>query len=130
MARTLRALTLPLLLVLTFGLSACSGGTGESSESAKGTAISAETILFDVRTPEEYAAGHLEGAQLLDFNAGDVEAAIPELDPNAEYAVYCRSGNRSGQTVALLKDAGFAHVTDLGAMESAADTTGIAIVTD
>lgn len=96
--------------------------TGGGLEHAK------ETIILDVRTADEYAAGHLEGAQQLDFNGGEVIAAIPNLDPDVEYLVYCRSGNRSGQSVALMARAGFTKATNLGSLEQAAQATGIAIV--
>lgn len=87
-----------------------------------------ETIILDVRTAEEFASGHLEGAEMLDFNGGEVAAALPTLDPGAEYLVYCRSGNRSGQAVALMQQAGFTNLTNLGSLEQAAQATGIAII--
>lgn len=85
-------------------------------------------IVLDVRTPAEYAAGHLDGAQLLDFNGGQFAAALPDLDPQAAYILYCRSGNRSGQAVGLMKNAGFTNATNLGSLEEAADATGVPIV--
>lgn len=84
--------------------------------------------MIDVRTPGEYAGGHLEGAVLLDLNSGAFAAAIPSLEPDAEYVVYCRSGNRSGQAVAMMEQAGFANVTDLGGVGDAAAATGLPIV--
>lgn len=90
--------------------------------------LSADTIVLDVRTPEEFAAGHLESATLLDLNSGQLREALPGLDKDATYVVYCRSGNRSGQAVALLADAGFEHVTDLGSISAAAEVTGLEIV--
>ncbi len=67
-------------------------------------------ITLDVRTPGEYAEGHLEGAQLIDFQSGNFESEISSLDKGATYAVYCRSGNRSGQAVKVMHDAGFHNV--------------------
>ena len=89
--------------------------------------VSTDAVIIDVRTPSEFAAGHLPDAQLIDFNAGELEAAIAELDPEGEYFVYCRSGNRSGQAVAIMEDAGFTNVTDLGSIENAAKATGLEI---
>ena len=100
--------------VLVFGIASCSSGSGAASDSA--LQVSEETIILDVRTPEEYAAGHLEGATLLDFNGGEVAAAIPNLDPEAEYVVYCRSGNRSSQATAMMEKAGFTNVVNLGSL--------------
>jgi rhodanese-related sulfurtransferase len=70
-------------------------------------------ITLDVRTPGEYAEGHLEGAQLIDFQSGNFESEISSLDKDATYAVYCRSGNRSGQSVKVMHDAGFHNVYNL-----------------
>lgn len=91
-------------------------------------AVSADTIIIDVRSPEEYALGHLDGAQLLDLNSGEFQAALPHLDPEAEYIVYCRSGNRSSQATSMMVDAGFQNVTDLGTLQNASKATVIAIV--
>lgn len=90
--------------------------------------VSEDTVILDVRTPEEYATGHLDGAELLDFNSGEFEAALPELSPDAEYLVYCRSGSRSAQAIKLMKDAGFTDLTNLGSVEEAAEATEIPIV--
>ena len=58
--------------------------------------------LLDVRTPEEFAAGHLAGAENIDFYAADFADQIDALDQGEQYVVYCRSGNRSGQATALM----------------------------
>ena len=118
-----RAVAIPFAaLALLLGLTACGSPAAGSVE------VGADAIVLDVRTADEYAAGHLEGAQQLDFNAGDVAAAIPSLDPDAVYLVYCRSGNRSGQAIALMEQAGFGNLTNLGSLEQAADATGLPIV--
>ncbi len=70
-------------------------------------------VTLDVRTPGEFAEGHIEGAQLIDFQGGNFENEISSLDKNATYAVYCRSGNRSGQAVKVMHDAGFHNVYNL-----------------
>ncbi len=72
----------------------------------------AGTVLLDVRTPEEFASGHLAGSVNLDYE-GDFVAGLADLDPNVEYAVYCRSGNRSAGAVSAMVDAGFTRVYDL-----------------
>lgn len=70
-------------------------------------------VILDVRTPEEFAEGHLEGAEMIDFYRADFADQIADLDPDAPYLVYCRSGNRSGQTVAIMEELGFTNVTDI-----------------
>lgn len=71
------------------------------------------TVLLDVRTPEEFATGHLAGARDVDFRAADFDAKIATLDRGTTYAVYCRTGNRSGQALQRMTAAGFTHVADL-----------------
>ena len=73
----------------------------------------AGVVTLDVRTPAEFAEGHIEGARLIDFQSGNFESEIAGLDKEATYAVYCRSGNRSGQAVAIMHDAGFHNVYNL-----------------
>ena len=101
----------------------------ETSDSITAPATS-DLILIDVRDVEEFASGHLPNATNIPFNDGTLATQIPTLDPNAAYGVYCRSGNRSGQAVALMKEAGFTNVVDLGGLEAAVSATGLELVTD
>ena len=101
----------------------------QSSDSIAAPATS-DLILIDVRDVEEFAAGHLPNATNIPFNDGTLAGQIPTLDPNVAYGVYCRSGNRSGQAVALMKEAGFTNVVDLGGLEAAVSATGLELVTD
>lgn len=70
-------------------------------------------VILDVRTPGEFAEGYIEGARLIDFQGGSFETEIASLDKDATYAVYCRSGNRSGQAVKIMQDAGFLKLFNL-----------------
>jgi phage shock protein E len=70
-------------------------------------------VILDVRTPGEFAEGFIEGAQMIDFQSGNFEAEIGTLDKDVTYAVYCRSGNRSGQAVKIMQDAGFLNLFNL-----------------
>jgi rhodanese-related sulfurtransferase len=72
-----------------------------------------DLVVLDVRTPEEFAEGHLEGAVLVDFYAEDFTEQLAALDPDVPYVVYCRSGNRSGQTVPVMEELGFSSATDI-----------------
>lgn len=72
-----------------------------------------DLVILDVRTPDEFAAGHIEGAIMLDFYDADFAGQLAELDPDVPYLVYCRSGNRSGQTADLMAELGFTDVTDV-----------------
>jgi len=105
---------------------ACSGGESNSSEDA--VVLQSDAIIIDVRTPEEFAAGHLEGAVLIDIKDASFDSKIAALDPDAVYIVYCRSGNRSAQAVERMRGAGIDDITDLGSLENASAKTGIDIV--
>jgi hypothetical protein len=127
--RTAIALGIITLVALLGGCS--SNDTNSVSEPPAASVVVTESAnIIDVRSDAEYAAGHLEGATQFDLSNGELEEALGTLDKNAEYFVYCRSGNRSAQATALMEQAGFTKVTDLGSMENAAELTGIKIVQD
>lgn len=106
-----------------------SSGSSSSSESS-GQANTAIGTLIDVRTPEEFADGHLKGATNIDFNGPDFAEKISELDKDGEYTLYCRSGRRSGLALEAMKAAGFTKVTNAGGVEQASKTLGLDIVKD
>lgn len=69
--------------------------------------------LLDVREPEEYAAGHVEGALLMPL-ARTVEMALAaELPKDEPVYVFCRSGNRSLQAAQALVAAGYEDVRNV-----------------
>ncbi len=53
------------------------------------------TVILDVRTPEEYSAGHIPNSVLIDFTAPDFSTKIKDLDKSKTYLVYCAAGSRS-----------------------------------
>ncbi len=71
------------------------------------------TVLIDVRTPEEFAGGHLAGARNIDVEGADFVTTISALDKTKNYAVYCRAGNRSKIAMAAMQQAGLSSVFDL-----------------
>jgi len=73
----------------------------------------AGVVTLDVRTPGEFNEGHIEGALLVDFQSGNFENEIASLDKSKTYAVYCRSGNRSGQAIEVMREAGFTNIYNL-----------------
>jgi len=75
--------------------------------------IESGVVILDVRTPGEFAEGFIEGAQNIDFQSENFENEIAALDKKATYAIYCRSGNRSGQAAKIMHDAGFHDVYNL-----------------
>ena len=70
-------------------------------------------VLLDVRTEEEYEAGHIKGAQW--FPRGKLEYYIQELikDPDSKIVLYCRTGGRSALATLTLQDMGYTNVVDL-----------------
>ena len=71
--------------------------------------------IIDVRTPQEFDEGHIENAIMIDFYAEDFREKIGRLDKEKAYFVYCRSGNRSGQAVDIMRELGFQEVYNLSA---------------
>jgi phage shock protein E len=72
----------------------------------------ADHYLLDVRTIEEFEAGHIEGSANISHT--EVAARLAEIPKDKPVVVYCRSGNRSSQAVQVLRDAGYTQVYDLG----------------
>jgi rhodanese-related sulfurtransferase len=81
----------------------------EFEEAAYGPGV----VVLDVRTPEEYAEGHLPDAVNLDLSDPGFETALDDLDPESTYAVYCRTGSRSLAAAETMLRAGFEDVFDL-----------------
>ena len=99
--------------LLLAGCSSSSNAIDLSVTEFSAKVAEAGVITLDVRTPSEFAEGFIEGARLIDFQSGNFENEIAALDKNATYAVYCRSGNRSGQAVKVMQDAGFSNVFNM-----------------
>ena len=72
--------------------------------------------VLDVRTPAEFASGHLAGAVNVDFMSPGFQREIAALKLPADEPVYlyCRSGNRSGQAVGVLRQMGHAGAVNIG----------------
>jgi rhodanese-related sulfurtransferase len=66
--------------------------------------------LLDVRTPEEYARGHLPGARNLDYLGEDFLDTMEALPPEPVYLVYCCTGRRSVRSCTLMRNVGFRRV--------------------
>jgi rhodanese-related sulfurtransferase len=91
----------------------------------------ADFVIIDVRTPQEYAQDHLEGAINIDFKSPLFEAdLLSALDRDKTYFIYCHSGNRSGQARDLMEGLDFAEVYNLLGGITAWRDAGLATVTD
>ena len=70
--------------------------------------------LVDVRTPEEFLAGHIDKAKNINFNDPNFKQTIAtSLNKNKPVAIYCRSGRRSAAALIILKEMGFKDIYDL-----------------
>lgn len=67
-------------------------------------------VVLDVRTPEEFNEGHIEGAINIDYNSGGFKTELRELDKRKTFLVYCRTGRRSAEAVKVMKDLGFENI--------------------
>ena len=97
------------VLVQSFALA---GGDVTTAEAAR-LATKKSTIVLDVRTPAEYADGHMRGARLMDFYAKDFWTQVVTLPKDATIVVYCKSGRRSKETETKLASMGYSHVVNM-----------------
>ena len=115
--RTSLCLLLILFLVQTFSVA----GEGilktispkEASDLIAKHKNNADFIILDVRTPREFKSGHIEKAILLDYYSKMYTEELKRLDKTKTYLIYCRSGNRSGKTLNLIKNMGFSRVYNM-----------------
>lgn len=111
------------MYVLSFfvmlGLSACQAQSSENASGERGIQVISvadfrakikdkSVQLVDVRTPEEFAAGHIKGARNIDVQSADFESrAKEEISTKKPVAVYCRSGKRSQRAAETLSKMGY-----------------------
>lgn len=85
--------------------------------------------VIDVRTVEEWNSGYLEGAVLIEVADADFRAELAELDPAADYYIYCRSGNRAGQAIDIMRDMGFTvELVNGGSVANASNQLGVSVI--
>jgi phage shock protein E len=82
----------------------------------------ADAPVIDVRTPQEYASGHLAGATNVDVMSGDFPDRIAAMDlpESGPIYLYCRSGNRSGQAAKILRQMGHGGAVNVGGFDALA----------
>lgn len=105
-----------LFLSVIFALSACTSGgsvTKIDAQEALDMMNSEVVIIVDVRTQEEFDAGHIENAILIPNESITIDP-VELSDKEAIILVYCRSGNRSAQASQKLVDLGYQNVYDFG----------------
>jgi len=118
--------TIPSLLLALTLVAGCSGGssTPPSIQVVPLTVQEADTliaanqgnpdfVILDVRTPGEFAAGHLEDAVNIDFNSGTFDTDVGALDKSKTYLVHCAAGSRSAMATADMLAMGFGDLYDM-----------------
>ena len=71
------------------------------------------TQLLDVRTDDEYNAGHIADAKQIDYFSADFKDQIAQLDKQKPVLIYCASGNRSSKAIDVMKTMGFTEIVEL-----------------
>ena len=107
----LRFLVPALILLLTSFTTLSAQKTQLNSTDIKEVLKKNKTIvIIDVRTAEEFAMGHLKGAQNIDIRQVDAYSRLDKLNSKATYLVYCRTNHRSGMAVDYMIQKGFKSV--------------------
>lgn len=133
-----RAIAVGMLVgAAALGVAGCSSSDAATSSGAAAPAASAQAnsaqipadaLVIDVRTPAEYDAGHLQGAQNINVESSDFAAEVGALPKDQTYVVYCRSGNRSAVAVKEMSGLGFTSLIDAGSVSEASSATGLPVV--
>lgn len=93
-----------------------------STEEFKEKRAEAEGVIIDVRTKDEFDAGHLaETDHQYDLMNGEFQSQLENLDKEETYYLYCRTGNRSGKAARIMKNAGFENVYNVGGFSDLAN---------
>ena len=119
---TTRLVTVFAAIAAVFGMTLSLTGCSQNVD------MSTVTAIIDVRTPDEYASGHVDGAVNIDWEGATFADEVAALDKNGTYLLYCRSGNRAGQAKTAMEQMGFTNVTNLGGYQDAANATGLPLV--
>ncbi len=119
MMKILKTMLLPMALVLALLVSAVS-----AIENSSGT----RSVIIDVRTEAEWAAGHLEGAVLIPYERIGNEISKVVTDKKDTVYLYCRTGRRTGIAYETLKKAGYENLINLESVENASKVLNRGVV--
>lgn len=81
--------------------------------------------VIDVRTTAEFQESHLKDSLHIDVLNDEFKSKVAKLDKNKSYKLYCRSGNRSGKALEIMKAQGFSNLENLGSLQQASKKTKI-----
>ncbi len=88
----------------------------------------ADALWIDVRTPQEYAQGHVEGALLVPYQEIGQRIGSIAPDRDAEIHLYCRSGRRAGIALETLRAMGYTRVVNEGGLDDVVKQYGLPVV--
>lgn len=119
--RDLRIISVFLLLTLILACSAQQANESQTSaiqnvdskEAANLITENPNLLIIDVRTPAEFNAGHIKEAKNINISDSDFQSQIEKLSRDSTYLVYCRTGNRSGRAINLMKQLNFKSIYHL-----------------
>lgn len=128
-------------LAVSLGLTGCASETAVAEQAGAPAAVTtigagdvvdvAEmtgAVVLDVRTPQEFAEGHVDGALNIDVNSPTFAEDVEALPRDVPYVVYCRSGNRSLVAASQMSQAGFGEVYNVDAGLATLAEAGIPLV--
>ena len=113
----------------------CACGNTESTSNSRVSAdqpvkVDLDTVvLLDVRSPEEYASGYLQGARNIPHDQIGAEIAAVVPDKSAQIILYCRSGRRANTAQETLRAMGYANVSNYGGLEDAQERLELPVIT-
>jgi rhodanese-related sulfurtransferase len=112
-----KILSLAIALLVALVATGCSSSSaiGEKVDPASFLSAASQpgVVILDVRSPEEYAQGHLPEAVNINVEDPGFDTQVAALDPGVTYVLYCRSGRRSAIAAQRMADAGFTSIIDL-----------------
>lgn len=101
------------LFILPFLWANAQSTTVDAATFAKKIKSSSKPVIVDVRTPEEYANGHIKNAINISWTGSTFEKETNKLDKSKPVYVYCQAGGRSAAAVAKMKKMGFKTIVEL-----------------
>lgn len=123
-----RLFTLLTPLFLTLGCSqAEDAAKNVDPKAAQALIADQKATVLDVRTPEEFAEGHIPNAKNVDFFSKSFRETLEKLDKDAPIVMHCQSGGRSGQALPIFKEMGFTKVFHMNGGFSAWSKAGLPV---
>jgi len=114
--KTLKTLMVAGLAAAALFLMGTGSGAVITGAQAKELVQKQHAFLLDVRTPEEFSSGHVDGATNIPVQVLEAQLGSLPAKKDQDVVVYCHSGRRSAMAKAMLEKAGYTKVHDLGAM--------------